>query len=537
MPTSPEAPKRGLARIVGAGFIAAAIAAALVIAIVRPFASHDSASAPGPEFVTRDGDQLMLNGEQFRYAATNTYELMFGQPVTVDAYLTRMNDAGFNVLRTWAFFDIGKLDGTMGVEISNKGTWFQYFDPEQGRPVYNDGENGLVKLDYVIYSASQHDIKLILPLVNNWANFGGLDQYVTWADGLWHDDFMTDEQIKTWYKEWVAHVLNRVNTYSGIAYKDDPTIMAWELANEMRCSESGPYLSSAACRSSTIVAWADEMSTYIRSIDSKHLISFGSEGFLCDTDGGAYWLTNCSESGDPVAITALPNIDMHGIHIYPDHWTPEEPTDDWVDWSVWWIERHADIANDAGKPYYIGEYGWRDQSTRLPVFNEWLTAFYDAGGDGSNFWMMQPTNPGLTPPDNDGFVVYCPSTVCTLIGNWNKHVQDGTDWNEFGPLGDTDVVTTSPGVPVTFSIVDNDLAFGDATLDVSTIDLDLATPGRQDTLELERGTYTLEGGSLTFVPAAGVTTGSARLEYTITDSRGRSTDPIAVSVVVVERSS
>ncbi len=487
---------------------------------------------PGPEFVTREGDHLMLNGQQFTYASTNTYELMFGQPVTIDAYFQRMVDEGFTVLRTWAFYDVATEDGTGGVEIANKGTWFQYFDPETGAPAYNDGPTGLEHLDEVIASAGEHGIKLILPLVNNWTSFGGIDQYVQWAGGLWHDDFMTNETIKGWYKAWVDHLLNRVNTITGVVYKDDPTIMAWELANEMRCSESGPYLSSAACNPSTILAWVDEMSTYVKSIDHNHLVSFGSEGFLCTNYGKSDTLTNCTESADPVAVTALPNIDMHGIHLYPDHWNPTEPTDDWAAWGVWWIDQQAAIAEDAGKPFYIGEYGWRGKSTRLPVFNQWLTAAYADGADGTNFWMMQPTNPGFTPPDNDGFVVYCPSAVCTLVSNWNKVVSGQADWSEFGPIGDGEFVTTDTGTPITFSLIANDLAFGDATLDLNTVDLDPTTSGVQTTLTLERGTYVVENGVVTFTPLPGVE-GSARMRYTIADSEGRVSDPISVSVVMV----
>ena len=50
----------------------------------------------------------------------------------------------------------------------------------------------------------------------------------------YHDDFYTDPTIIGWYKEWIAHVLERTNTLTGVRYKDDPTIAMWELGNEPR---------------------------------------------------------------------------------------------------------------------------------------------------------------------------------------------------------------------------------------------------------------------------------------------------------------
>ncbi|MFC7484550.1 hypothetical protein ACFQX7_37265 [Luedemannella flava] len=84
----------------------------------------------------------------------------------------------------------------------------------------------------MLYKARLNGLKIVLPFTNNWSDFGGMDQYVRWAGASYHDDFYTNATIRGWYKDYISGLLNRVNSYTGIRYKDDPTVMTWELANE-----------------------------------------------------------------------------------------------------------------------------------------------------------------------------------------------------------------------------------------------------------------------------------------------------------------
>ena len=54
-------------------------------------------------------------------------------------------------------------------------------------------------------------------------------------------------QLREWYKDWAATLIARVNTITGVAYRDEPAIFAWELANEPRCYGSGDYSSTGNC--------------------------------------------------------------------------------------------------------------------------------------------------------------------------------------------------------------------------------------------------------------------------------------------------
>src|SRR5262249_21528395 len=225
------------------------------------------------------GGELGRGDRVRRAVGASNYYLMYKSTASVDNVLNAAVAAGFNTIRLWGSLDIGNQDGSNSIRGKAEGVYFHYWNGTA--PAFNDGANGLEHLDYVIFRAGQLGLRLIIPFVNNWNDFGGMDQYVRWRGGQYHDDFYTDPVVRTWYKEWIAHLLNRVNVFNGVAYKDDPTIMTWELGNEPRCKSGGVYPSSGSCTTQTLIAWADDASAFVKTVDANHLVSVGDEGFYC----------------------------------------------------------------------------------------------------------------------------------------------------------------------------------------------------------------------------------------------------------------
>lgn len=477
--------------------------AALLFVFLSLFAAPAAADTD-TGFVTRKGDALVLGGKPFRFAGTDNYYLMYKPKAMVDDVFARAKAAELSVIRTWG-----------SLEQKEDGVSFQDWDG--AKPAYNDGPDGLQHLDYVLWQAGKSGIKLVIPFVNNWSAFGGIDQYVRWKGGQYHDDFYTDPTIRTWYKDWISHLLNRVNPLTGIAYKDDPAVMAWELANEPRCKGSGAFPTSPACTTRTITTWADEMSRHVKSVDSRHLVSVGDEGFYCLKDG-ADFTEDCSEGVDTLALARLPKIDLMSVHLYPDHWSKDAA------WGTTWIARHLADARRVGKPVMLGEFGLQDKATRNPVYRRWLDTFVLGGGTGFTYWMLA----GPDYPDYDGFTVYCPSPVCQTVTNAAKMIRGRLPF--FPPVADNDNAVTPYGTAVTIPATANDIAYT-ARVIPSTVDLDPATAGRQTSVSVTGGRFTASEGSVTFAPAAGFT-GRASAKYTVRDTWQRTSNQAEITVVV-----
>lgn len=490
----------------------------------------DTSGAPSlvRDFVTRNGAELEVTGEPFRFAGSNNYYLMYTSRFMVNDVLEAAQRAGFNTLRTWGFLDIGNQDGSNSVRGPSNGVYFQYWGGSA--PAYNDGASGLERLDYVVQRAGQLGVRLIIPLVNNWNDFGGMDQYVRWRESSagearewFHDDFYIDPTIRGWYQDWVTHVVERVNTLTGVAYKNDPAIAMWELGNEPRCTGAGVYGRSMGCTTQTLTEWADAMSAHVRSIDPNHLISVGDEGFYCNADG-THWTEQCGDGVDSLAFIALPNVDVMSVHLYPEDWGTNP------DWGTDWIVRHVNDAKAAGKASLLGEFGLTNQRVRNRVYQTWTDSLVSLGGNGGLYWILSGRNDdGSLYGDFDGFTIYEGAPTFQTLVNYAASMIAGAP-GQFAPVADHDVGYLTHDTSSVFDPLANDVAYGQEPSTL-LVDLDVEAPGIQTSLTLDGHAIEHTPEGVAFTPAPGFV-GRVDVSYRAIDSAQRASNVATLGVIV-----
>ncbi|HZR42202.1 MAG TPA: cellulase family glycosylhydrolase [Ktedonobacteraceae bacterium] len=368
--------RRSFLRTAAAGLAATgAVLASPLLALADPFE---------PAFVGRRGSNFTLRDDLFYFAGTNNYYLHYQSHFMIDDVLKNAVAMGLPVIRLWGFLDGNPANG---------------FVMQSSPGVYP--EAGYERFDYTVSRAAQLGLKLVVVFVNNWNDFGGMNQYVSWFGASSHDEFYTNEQIKTAYKRYVQHFLHRTNRYTGRQMINEPAIMTWELANEPRCL-SDPT-------GDTLFNWVREMSFFIKSMDHRHLVAVGDEGFY-NIPGNPDFIYNGSQGDDWKRFISLPTIDYGTMHLYPDGWGKDEA------WALQWIKNHIHDARAAGKPVVLEEYGWKDLTTRDTIYQTWLDTIYQEGGNGDQFWILTGLqDDGTLYPNYDGFRVTYPSSTASVI--------------------------------------------------------------------------------------------------------------------------
>jgi mannan endo-1,4-beta-mannosidase len=445
----------------------------LVIGLLLPLRFALPASA-APGFVTTSGTKFMLDGRPFYVAGTNNHYLGWGTRAEVDSVLNSAAQSDYNVVRGILHSVIGSLDGTTKPHVWNPnstadasnmgmhGTYLIYWDTARNTYAFNDSAtNGLGRWDYVIAKAGQLGIKLDIAMLDFWQWAGGTQQVNSWyipnynpsGDAQRYTFFYSDSRTKQFYKDWASHVLNRVNSITGVRYKDDPTIFAWDLMNE-------PEISSVPLAQ----GWYQEMASHIKTQGARQLVTTGSEGFY----GG-------QAGSDPDTEPAnVPAVDFQTWHTYPTYHgiTPQAVVD--------LVNRHCASAKRAGKPVVMQEFAYPARSaverqTRSDIYKSWLQAIYNNDDcAGWVYWRLEgklvppPTRPhpqddsvtpSIYPPDNgEGFSVNGDTDVAYQMFKTEAARLRAKGTGGPSPTGSPTVPPTQPP-PATGTIDDSNVAW------------------------------------------------------------------------------
>ncbi|TNY24545.1 glycoside hydrolase superfamily [Rhodotorula diobovata] len=323
-------------------------------------------------FVKRSGNKLTLDGETYRIVGPNIYWLGLDENVNWKVTYPSKQRVREAMAITVAMGGNTIRSHTLGVSTGHSKTLW----PD----AWNTNNDAFDSIDYAIYAARNYGLRLIIPLTDNYAYYhGGKYDFIGWAGADTSDAsqfYWNDDVIKI-FKGYISVLLNHVNTYTGVALKDDPTIMAWETGNEL-----GGYMLGGGAPPAS---WTKNIAAYIKKLAPNHLVADGTDG-LTDYGGS---LANTGMK--------LSDVDLVTDHFYPAlQWLLVKDKN--------WMSSHP------SKVFFVGENDWTGQKggDDLDTFYSTIEAM---DGSGSMMWSIFGHDDRCCDwiYHNDGYSLYYPN--------------------------------------------------------------------------------------------------------------------------------
>ncbi len=330
-------------------------------------------------FVTVDGLSFRRDGQRYRYVGANIWygaflgaDTAYGDRNRLGRELDRLQALGIRNLRILGSAELSPLKNSITPGFRDRGA------------AYN--RDLLAGLDWTLAEMAKRGMTAVIYLTNFWEWSGGMMTYLYWVNGgryidmndpahpwpQFADDtaaFYANDRAQALYRDYIRAIVTRTNSVTGRPYADDPTIMAWQLANEPRPGGSDAV---AVPNLPAFYGWIDGTARYIKSLGRHHLVCTGSEG-----------LKGSIEREDVVlAAHRSPAIDYLTTHIWPNNWSWMDAGDLAGTYDAGaakvadYIATHVRLARTLGKPLVIEEFGYpRDGATAYdPAIS---TAFRD----------------------------------------------------------------------------------------------------------------------------------------------------------------
>jgi mannan endo-1,4-beta-mannosidase len=323
------------------------------LAIVAP-----GLAAPSEDFVTVKDTHFKRNGKLYYITGTNMWYAGYlgaasgvGDRARLVKELDNLKAIGVNNIRLLAVSEATKMrSGVKPVTTTAPG---QY------------DENLLAGMDFLLSEMAKRDMTAVIYLNNFWQWSGGMTQYVNWFTGAPAIDpndskdyesfiansakFYQIDKAQAEYRSVIRKVVERVNTITGKPYRDDPTIMSWQLANEPRPGNT----KTTEAEKEIYVRWIDDTARFIRSMDKNHLVSTGSEGLAGSVQDSKLF----------IKAHQTKNIDYLTYHMWPKNWfwfDSTRPAETWagmMEKSDRYLNVHIDLAKQLKKPIVLEEFG------------------------------------------------------------------------------------------------------------------------------------------------------------------------------------
>lgn len=330
-------------------------AATVIVVILAALISVVAARAGG--FVKVRNDTFEVDGKRHYFVGTNYW---YGSLLALE------KDPKRGIERLRRELDCLKKNGVTNLRLiaGAEGSGLLNAVERVGPPLQTSlgkfDESVLVGLDVILHEMRRREMRAVIFLSNNWEWSGGFQQYLIWSgviDAKWlttkptWDElrdltakFYSCEPCKSAYRAQAELVITRRNSISKRRYIDDPTIFAWELANEPR-----PMRPAA---NEQYTRWIADSAAHIKSLDKNHLVTIGHEGRIG---------TESTELFEK--IHADRNVDYLTIHIWPKNWgwlkngNVETGYENAMRETVAYIEESATSAMRLDKPLVIEEFG------------------------------------------------------------------------------------------------------------------------------------------------------------------------------------
>ncbi|MCK9280073.1 MAG: cellulase family glycosylhydrolase [Melioribacteraceae bacterium] len=313
----------------------------LLITIIMSMTFVQCASSQFSNYVTRKTDKLYDGEKEVRFISFNIPNLHY-----VEDYLPF---EGTNPWRLPNEYEI--RDGLKSIkQLGGKVTRIYVLSvkraedsPDIIRHVEGPGqfnEEAFKTLDLVMKVANEEGVRVIIPFVDNWHWWGGPKEYAAFR-GKEKEAFWTDKEVIEDFKKTINFLVNRKNSYTGVTYKEDKALFAWETGNELEA----PF------------SWTKEIAAYVKSLDNNHLLVEGIRGKELTQE----------------ALEDI-NLDILSTHHYGD---PK--------FSLEAIDKNQKVAKGK-KPYFVGEYG----IIPTPKIREITDKIINDGLAGGMIWSLRP---------------------------------------------------------------------------------------------------------------------------------------------------